>query len=306
MAVTACFPLPHRHTKRAGARFTVTDRAGRPIPGAVIHVYAGNIIGGSVDRDTQVVADSAGKAAVRWKRDWHAFLLLIPDAEAPEVFGWCAEAPGRAAQGGALEDEAAQTVSVSLAVADATGQCATALDFYNLKQGQLVADRPSSRLDTKPIEFAGVPVGAAPPSPGAADTPRAAWVPPASDTAIVDVRQLTLVAFHPFVSDSVYDADPDLGETMSDYAHYLGAATEDLRTLGVAIEGRVVGTLRFRAGERVWSWAPPRDGADLGCLFTDRDGRVRVRYGVLEAEGLVAEADSFSRGARRDTVRRPR
>ncbi len=138
-ALSACLPIPHRHTQRAGARFHVTDENGTPIPSATVSVYGGNIIGGSIKRIATARTDSSGIATIHRDRSWHLIMILIPDAEAPSAFGWCAEAPGYAALGRVMEDNRRQELNVPLVRSKPdTNQCPERLDRYKLQQGQMV------------------------------------------------------------------------------------------------------------------------------------------------------------------------
>lgn len=141
LALTACLPIPHSHTTQAGAEIAVVDSAGRPLTGAVIHGYAGLIIGGTVYHVDQVPVDSVGKAILRKRNDFHPFLMLVPDGEAPYVFGWCAEAPGHVARGGVLEDEDRQHVTTSLSSSGSATTCPERLLFHELESGRLVTPR---------------------------------------------------------------------------------------------------------------------------------------------------------------------
>jgi hypothetical protein len=40
------------------------------------------------------MAGASGEATIARRRTWHFFMIFIPDAEAPSVYGWCVDAPG--------------------------------------------------------------------------------------------------------------------------------------------------------------------------------------------------------------------
>ena len=135
--LTACLPIPHRHTVRAGARFHVIDQGGRPVPAATVAVYEGSIIGGTLHRVATTHTDDHGSATIDRERSWHLIMIFIPDAEAPSVFAWCVEASGFTPLGRTMEDEARQTIEVPMLPTKATMQCPERLDRYKLEQGQL-------------------------------------------------------------------------------------------------------------------------------------------------------------------------
>lgn len=139
LALAACFPIPHRHTMRAGARFHVTDQGGHPLSAASVSVYEGSIIGGTLRRVATVRTDTAGFAAIDRARSWHFIVILIPDAEAPSVFAWCVSSPGYAPLGRAMEDEDSQIIESPLLSDAASASCPARLDRYRLEQGQLAA-----------------------------------------------------------------------------------------------------------------------------------------------------------------------
>jgi hypothetical protein len=135
IVLSACLPIPHRHTVQAGGSFHVTDQRNRPLAGAMVYVYEGSIIGGSLGQQAEAKADSVGMATIPRERSWHLLLVFVPDAEAPSVFGWCAEAPGYAPLIGEMEDEAEHTLEVSLEPAVEESHCPPELDGYKLESG---------------------------------------------------------------------------------------------------------------------------------------------------------------------------
>jgi hypothetical protein len=88
-----------------------------------------------------VPVDSAGKAILRKRRDFHPVLVLVPDGEAPYIFGWCAEAPGHVARGGVLEDEDEQQVTIALQPSGDATTCPERLLHHELESGRLVPPR---------------------------------------------------------------------------------------------------------------------------------------------------------------------
>lgn len=139
IACAGCLPIPHRHTEQPGARFHVTDEAHHGISGATVAVYEGSIIGGQVRRLVALQTDSSGYAALPRRRSWHLLLILIPDAEAPSVYGWCAGAAGHAPIARAMEDEPSQEITAPLPLSSLGGQCPAALDRRGLEHGKLVS-----------------------------------------------------------------------------------------------------------------------------------------------------------------------
>lgn len=138
LTLEACLPIPHRHTQRAGARFHVTDQTGRSVSTAVVNVYEGSIIGGTLKRIATARTDSSGIAIVERDRSWHLVMIFIPDAEAPSVFGWCVESPGFEPLGRPMEDEAHQALEARLQPTTTSTKCPERLERYKLEQGHLV------------------------------------------------------------------------------------------------------------------------------------------------------------------------
>jgi len=136
LAVSACLPIPHRHTQRAGARFHVTDQSGHAIPAATVNVYQGSIIGGTLERVATVRTDSAGFATIAREQSLHLIMIFVPDAEAPSVFGWCVQSPGYASLGRPMEDERNQTLEAQLLPSTASASCPERLDRDKLEHGR--------------------------------------------------------------------------------------------------------------------------------------------------------------------------
>jgi hypothetical protein len=139
VAVSGCLPIPHRHTRQAGARFRVTDQAGRAIAGAFVSTYTGSVIGGELQRQATAQSDAAGEVTISRRRTWHYIVLLIPDAEAGAVYGWCVSAPHHAALGRIVEDEDDQSISAPLMPGGAATGCPERLDRYMLEEGKIQA-----------------------------------------------------------------------------------------------------------------------------------------------------------------------
>jgi hypothetical protein len=139
LGVVGCLPIPHLHRAEAAATIIVRDRAGRPRSDATVVVYAGNIVGGGVRRLALFPVDSLGTVRIRGRREWHLMFVLIPDAEAPNVFGWCAEAPGAGAAGGVLTDERRQDVTAVLPGGGSSESCPESLFYRELERRRLVA-----------------------------------------------------------------------------------------------------------------------------------------------------------------------
>jgi len=140
LVTSGCLPIPHRHTRQAGARFVVTDSAHRVVRGAVVRAYEGSVIGGSLRQLDSAITDSTGRAELARRRIWHPIVILIPDAEAPSVYGWCVEAAGYAAAGHAMEDESHQTISASLRSSVQPSHCPETVDQDALQHGEVQAD----------------------------------------------------------------------------------------------------------------------------------------------------------------------
>lgn len=139
LSLGGCLPIPHRHTTQAGAHFHVIDGAGHPLAGVTVNVYQGSIIGGRLRRLRSDETDSQGDVAFPRRRKWHYLLVLIPDAEAPSVFGWCAESNGFTTVGGQLHDAADQRIAVVMGSGASATDCPPVLDRYRLERSEVVA-----------------------------------------------------------------------------------------------------------------------------------------------------------------------
>jgi hypothetical protein len=133
--ISACLPIPHRHTRNAGASFTVTNQRGQPIPNARVFTYDGVIINNLLRRRDSATTDAAGLAKFERQREWHMIILLIPDAEAPRVFGWCAEARGHRPLIRSMADENEQDVSAPLVPSGSAAHCPLELEQHKLEDG---------------------------------------------------------------------------------------------------------------------------------------------------------------------------
>ena len=120
---TGCVPLPHTHTRQPAIDFTITDSLGTPLPAAKFSLYSAFIVGQNATTRLDVVADSTGHGIVPHRREWHWFLVLVPDGEAPWVWAWCAEAPGFATSRGRLQNSRAATLRIVMMRAAAPEAC---------------------------------------------------------------------------------------------------------------------------------------------------------------------------------------
>lgn len=118
------------------------DQHRRPIAGAVVHLYEGSILGGALWQRDSATTSAAGEATIARRRTWHLFVLLVPDAEAPSVFGWCVDAPGFAALGRVMEDLATQSIDAPLPPTSLPARCPARLDLGAIEQ-----DGPRFRLN---------------------------------------------------------------------------------------------------------------------------------------------------------------
>lgn len=124
LLVTGC-PFPHTHLKQPHATFVARGPEG-PIPTAHLSLYAGNVVGSSVQTRFDVDANAEGVMVVPNRHEWHWFVVPIPDAEAPWVWAWCVSAPGYTAAKGRLDQEPRDTVHVRLVPgAGAAASCPT-------------------------------------------------------------------------------------------------------------------------------------------------------------------------------------
>ena len=113
ISLSACLPIPHRHLKRPQVAFAIQDEHGQPIPNAHLTLYSGFIVG-KVQSSVPVHLDSLGYGYVERDRERHWFMVFVPDAEAPWVWAWCADAPGYRRAAEELTYEPADTVRIHL------------------------------------------------------------------------------------------------------------------------------------------------------------------------------------------------
>ena len=118
-ALTGCLPIPHTHTKLPAASFLLRDARGSAIVGGRVLMYGGVIVGKHVDFTDSVATTERGVATFARRREWHPFYVLVPDGEAPWVWGWCAEAPTMDAVYGLLDQPPRDTIRVTLRAAAA-------------------------------------------------------------------------------------------------------------------------------------------------------------------------------------------
>jgi hypothetical protein len=109
-----CLPIPHQHVKRPAAVFRVRDQAHVPIASARITLRSAIIVGRVPVDSTTVVTNDAGIARTTRQHEWHEFIVLVPDGEAPWVWSWSVDAPGYQSASGAFDREPADTVRVTL------------------------------------------------------------------------------------------------------------------------------------------------------------------------------------------------
>ena len=116
-----CLPIPHTHLKRPAVAFVVHDHHGQAVSGARLTMYSGIVVGQSIRESTPIQLDSFGQGRIEREREWHWFMLFVPDAEAPWVWAWCVDAPGYRRVAAGLADEPRDTLRIHLAE-DVKGQ----------------------------------------------------------------------------------------------------------------------------------------------------------------------------------------
>ncbi len=116
-----CLPIPHTHLKRPAVAFAVHDYHGHAVSGARLAMYSGIVVGQSIRESTPIQLDSLGQGRIEREREWHWFMLFVPDAEAPWVWAWCVDAPGHRRVAAGLAHEPDDTVRIRL-TEDVKGQ----------------------------------------------------------------------------------------------------------------------------------------------------------------------------------------
>ena len=131
-----------------------------------------------------------------------------------------------------------------------------------------------------------------PASTPAADSGKMLLDPSARDTSTIVVEGPMIVAFMPANIGHQVDADTsgDVATVMDDFMWYIAEASDSLAARGVVLQVRAADTLRFEVrgqGARRWSWAPPRDSADIGFYLVSPTRGPHVLYGVQVMPELV-------------------
>jgi hypothetical protein len=110
----ACLPIPHTHTRQPQATLEITTADRRAIPGALLHVYGGIIVGQGVRDSATYSANALGVVDLPYRSEWHWVAMLLPDGEASWVWAWCAEAPGYNRTVGRMQSRPAAAIHVQL------------------------------------------------------------------------------------------------------------------------------------------------------------------------------------------------
>lgn len=114
-----------------------------------------------------------------------------------------------------------------------------------------------------------------------------------ADSNVVLINGPTLLAFYPAVTQAQVDTSEELTTVFDDFSYHLSTAADSLRALGVKVEERPVGQLRFiEAGEKR-QFMPAKDSSDFGYLFLAPRRAMRVHYGVMTNTDLVQSAREY-------------
>jgi hypothetical protein len=113
------------------------------------------------------------------------------------------------------------------------------------------------------------------------------------DSAWVLVDGLTLVAFHPLVSNDSLEADEDLASALDDLAYHMAGVMDSLEAIGFRFAYRGGDTVWLRTGARRDRVIRHPDSADIGYVFADTAGRSAMVYGVRTSDGLLEFGHEF-------------
>ena len=138
------------------------------------------------------------------------------------------------------------------------------------------------------------------PNPTTQDSARAVVTAPASDSALettdsmlVAIEGPTLIAFYPAVSQAQVDSSEELATVFDDFSYHLSSASDSLRALGITIESRPIGEIRFAEAGHRRQFLPARDSGEFGYLLVAPGRAQRVFYSVMSNSDLVEAAHEY-------------
>lgn len=137
-------------------------------------------------------------------------------------------------------------------------------------------------------------------SPPSRDSARAVVTAASSDSALettdsllVAVDRPTLIAFYPAVTQAQVDSSEELATVFDDFSYHLSSAADSLRALGITIESRPLGEIRFVEASQHRQFLPAKDSAEFGYLFLAPGRAQRVYYSVMSDSDLVETAHEY-------------
>jgi hypothetical protein len=133
--LAGCVPVPHVHTRTPGADIHITDSDKRPILGAVVHTYTGDVIGSALALTNSKAVDSLAHVTFAYQRQWHPVYGLIPDMEAPSLWGICVDHPDFAPVMRPLPDEKTQAIVIVMTPSVEKTACPPMLEYHRSPRG---------------------------------------------------------------------------------------------------------------------------------------------------------------------------
>ena len=113
---------------------------------------------------------------------------------------------------------------------------------------------------------------------------------PATKPSLIDVRQPTIVAFFPPVTQAELN-DGETNEALSDFQYYAGRVRAPLRNAGIELHEVYAHSFQIRIGKEVTTFHPVK--AAVGYYLAVPGKKPRVEYGVLTDFDLLKIATEY-------------
>jgi hypothetical protein len=112
----------------------------------------------------------------------------------------------------------------------------------------------------------------------------------ASKQPIIDVRQATIVAFFPPVTQSEL-SNGDTNEALADFQYYAKQVREPLRKAGIEFQEVYAHSFQIRLGSKTTVFRPIKE--DVGYYFVAPGKKPRLEYGVMTDHDLLEIAHEY-------------
>ena len=114
-----------------------------------------------------------------------------------------------------------------------------------------------------------------------------------SDSAWVDVKGPTLVAFYPVRTNEQLEKDEGLATALDDLAYHIGTAMDSLYAQGFTVHYRGGDTLWLRTPTHRWRFIRDADSAEVGYAWSDSARNMTILYGVRGNVDLIEYGREF-------------